>query len=70
MANKKNHSKTEKFEVEKISNGIVLTHENAQTHHESESVVANSAKSFVESALQSITENETYAVTITVTKIK
>jgi hypothetical protein len=70
MANKKNHLKSVKFEIEKISNGVVLTHENAQTHHDSESIVANSAKGFVESALQSIKENETYAVTITVTKIK
>jgi hypothetical protein len=62
--------KTVKFQITKLSNGIIHNYEGVQTFFNSNSVASESSKNFVDTVLQSQKENETYAVTITVTKIK
>ena len=68
MAN--NKSKTFKLNLTKIGNGIIYAKETKQAFNQDLNPTLNDCKGFVEDALLTMKENETYAVTITVTKIK
>jgi len=70
MANQKNQSKTFKAEITKIENGYIYTIEGSATHYQERDVIGNDSRNHVLNAAMNIKENETYAVTITVTKIK
>jgi hypothetical protein len=72
MANKKNQSKVYKAENTKIGNGILYNKEGKSLYFpmEKRHALSEDAAIFIKEALSTSKENETYAVTITVTKIK
>ena len=64
--------KTLKLQVTKIGNGIIYSKEAKQLHFDNSNkeIVEQDAATFVKECLSIAKENETYQVTVSVTKIK
>lgn len=66
----KNNTKTFKVSVTKIGNGIIYCKENKQVHQPDLTGIVDDCRIFAKEALVVMKENETYQVTVSVTKIK
>ena len=63
-------NKTFKVSVTKIGNGIIYCKENKQVHQPDLTGIVDDCRTFAKEALLIMKENETYQVTVSVTKVK